>query len=149
MVILSNISDRIREFMILKNLTPKTLAEELHVTHATMLNALQCRHAPSTKLFYGLLNLFQCSADYLLGLVDDYPETAHYLPPVENFGEQFSKLLEVTGVSQYALTKQHGISGNLIFRWLHNQTLPSIDNFVKLSKAFSCSVDFILGRSDF
>lgn len=149
MIILSNISDRIREFMILKNFTPKTLAKELHVTHATILNALQCRHAPSTKLFYGFLSLFQCSADYLLGLVDDYPETTSYRPPVEDFGLQFSKLLNTTGVTQYALTKQYGISGNLIFRWLHNQTLPSIDNFVKLSKAFSCSVDFVLGRSDF
>ena len=149
MIILSNISDRIREFMVLRNFTPKSLAEELHVTHATVLNVLSEKHAPSTKLFFALLGLFQCSAEYLLGLVDDYPEQVTYLSPTSDFGARFSFLLKTTGVSQYALTKTHGISGNLIYRWLHNQTLPSPENFAKLAKAFGCSVDFILGRSDF
>ena len=149
MVILSNISERVHEFIILKGLTPKTLAKEIGVTHATILNVLQCRHVPSTKLFYKLLAYFQCPADYLLGLTDDYPENIQYQPPVEQFGERFAYLLKTTGISQYTLTKNHGISGNLIFRWLNNQTLPSIDNFFKLSRIFGCSVDFILGRSDF
>lgn len=148
MIILSNISDRIHEFMIIKGLTPKTLAKELGFTHATLLNVLQARHAPSTKLLFALISYFQCSADYLLGLVEDYPEKTNYLSPVADFGTRFSYLLQTTGVSQYALTKQHGISGNLIYRWLHNQTLPSPDNFVKLAKAFACSVDYILGRTD-
>ena len=146
--ILSNISDRINEFMILKGLTAKTLAKELGFTHATVLNVLQARHFPSTKLLFALIDYFQCSADYILGLVEDFSEQSNYLPPVTDFGARFSYLLQTTGVSQYALTKQHGISGNLIYRWLHNQTLPSPENFAKLSKAFGCSVDFILGRTD-
>ena len=149
MVILSNISERINEFIILKGLTPKTLAQEIGVTHATVLNVLQCRHTPSTALLYKLITYFQCSTDYLLGLTDDYPENVQYQPPVEKFGERFAFLLKTAGVSQYALTKKHGISGNLIFRWLHDQTLPSVDNFVKLARIFGFSVDFILGRSDF
>lgn len=149
MIILSNIPDRINEFMVLKGFTAKTLAEELGFTHTTVLNVLQARHLPSTPFLFAFIQRFQCSADYVLGLTENYSEDAKYLPPVTDFGTRFSQLLKSTGTSQYSLTKRHGISGNLIYKWLHNQNFPAPENLIKLSKAFNCSVDFILGRSDF
>ncbi len=149
MISLSNFGERLHEFTILQGYTPKMLAQAVGVSHATILNAISGRRAPSTKLLFGLLKLFKCSADYLLGITDDYPDNVIYRLPVPDFGTRFAILLKETGVSQYSLTKTYGISGNLIYQYLQNQTYPSPVNMVKLAKAFGCSIDYLLNRTDF
>ncbi len=148
-MLVTTFTERANEFCILKGYAPKTLAQAVGVTHATLLNALSGRHAPSTRLFFGLLQAFDCSADYLLGLTNDSPENAVYRAPMQSFGKRFARLLQESGVSQYALTRAHGISGNLIYRWLRDLTYPSPETMAKLATALHCSVDYLLGRTDF
>ena len=147
MVILSNFSDRLSEQMILHNLSAKELADTISCNRVTIFALKRGARLPSTEVLLSLAEYFQCSADYLLGLVEFVPEKTSYSAPVQNFGEHFRKILEETNVSQYQLTKKYHISGNLIHRWLNNKTMPSVANLIKLSQCLDVPVDVLIGRT--
>ena len=144
----SAFSERICEFLHLKNLTPKTLAQALNITHATILNFKNGKCFPSTKIFIQLADYFQCSCDYLLGLTDDYPDYYTYRPATAHFPSRFRGLLKNAGVSQYQLTKKYGVSGNLVYKWLNNNGYPSVANLIRLARILNQPVDYILGREE-
>ena len=146
MVILSNFADRLTEQMILHNLNSPQLAEILHVNRATISALKRGARLPSTEVLFSLVEYFNCSADYLLGLIEFAPENTVYMPPVQSFGTLFHNILKETNTSQYCLTKVHHISGNLLYQWLHDQAFPSVANLVKLSKCLDIPVDVLIGR---
>lgn len=147
MSILSNFSDRLNEQMILRSLNAPALAEKVGVSRATIAGFLRGAHLPSRKIFFALLEFFNCSADYLLGFDDFPPTNVIYVKPVEKFGIRFRKLLTEFNCSQYKLEKDLDISGNLVYKWLHDLTQPNVESFIKLANYFDVSVDFIIGRS--
>ena len=146
MVILSKFTDRMKEFMILNNVNATQLAEKTGINRSTISGLLREEHIPSTKALLAFVEYFHCSADYLLGITDDYPENSVFLTPVTTFGERFRLLLKETNISQYELTKNDKISGNLLYRWLNNQTYPSVFYLIKLSDIMGVSIDYLLGR---
>ena len=146
MVILSNFSDRLTEQMILHNLSAKQLADDIGVDRVTIFALKRGARLPSTELLFSLVEYFHCSADYLLGLIEFTPEQAVYAPPLTSFGKHFRSILEATNTSQYKLTKEHNISGNLIHRWLNDKTMPSVANLIKLSQCLDIPVDVLIGR---
>ena len=145
---LSNFVERLKEFMILNNLNATKLSEITDIDRSSISALLRGEHYPATKTLFAFLEIFKCSADYLLGLTDDYIEEKTYLTPTDNFGERFRFLLDKTGTTQYALTKYKNISGNLLYKWLHNQALPTVFNLIKLSEYMEISVDCLIGRED-
>lgn len=143
---LSKFVERMNEFMLLNSLNATKLAEKTGVARSTICGLLRKEHLPSTAALVAFVEYFDCAADYLLGLVDDYPENLKFAKPKTPFGERFRLLLKETQVSQYYLTKCHKISGNLLYKWLNNEAIPSVYNLIKLSKALNISVDCLLGR---
>lgn len=148
MDIAASFADRLNEFMILNNLNAPALAEKIGANRMTIAKLKRGRSHPSTAVFFKLIEYFHCSADYLLGLTEDYPENYPYKPPIEKFGARFRSLLEEFHISQYRLTKFAGISGNLLYKWLNDQTMPSVSNFVKLANYMETTVDHLIGRTD-
>ena len=146
MVILSNFKERLNEFMILQNVNTPKLAKLLNVSDTALNGLKRGAHYPSTEILYALITYFNCSADYLLGLSDDYPEEKRYPLPTSDFASRFNKILKETGVTQYRLTKEGNFSGNLLYKWLHGQSLPSTANLIKLANFLSVSVDYLLDR---
>ncbi len=139
-------AERMNEFMVIHSLNASSLAEKTGVPRPTISGLLREEHLPSPKALKAFADFFECPTDYLLGLIDDYPENCKFSQPSVSFGERFRRLLAETKVSQYVLTKQHKISGNLLYKWLNNESEPSVYNLIKLSKALSVSVDCLLGR---
>lgn len=138
--------ERMNEFMITSSLNATQLAEKTGIARSTISGLLRKEHLPSTDALRAFANFFQCPTDYLLGSVDDFPENLKFSQPNLSFGERFRKLLAESNVSQYALTKRYKISGNLLYKWLHGESEPSVYNLIKLSTALSVSVDCLLGR---
>ena len=146
MLLLLKFAERMNEFMVIHTLTATALAEKTGIPRPTISGLLREEHLPSPKALRTFADFFQCPTDYLLGLIDDYPENCKFSQPSVSFRERFRRLLAETKVSQYSLTKQHKISGNLLYKWLNNESEPSVYNLIKLSKALSVSVDCLLGR---
>ena len=145
MDILSKLSEGLKELMNEHGLNQVALAEALGGGRSKFSDILNGKSAPGYKTFVALIEYFNCSADFLLGL-EEYPrEDVAYLP-CRPFDERLKDMFEQTQKSQYNFIKQTNTSWSVLHGWLTGKTLPSADSLVKVAKYFDCSVDFILGR---
>ena len=145
MGILSKLPEQLSELMKESNFTPLILAERIGVTRNAITRYLSGARLPSFSVFVKLVETFNCSADFLLGLIE-YPPTNvqfHSIPP---FSRRFRALLDSYKMSQYALHQKTNLSYDNFNKWLKGITSPYIDNLIKLSQAFDCSVDYLIGH---
>lgn len=63
----------------------------------------------------------------------------------QNIGDRIVTLRKAVGLSQEQLAEVVGVSRQAISKWETSQSLPEVDKLVLLSKAFSVSVDELLG----
>ncbi len=144
---LKSFAERLKELMNEKNLNAPALAKEIGTNRTTVSELLRGNYFPSTEHLVAMAEYFNCSADYLLGLVEFQPENGKYLP-VKPFGERLQLCLREAHKSEYRLQKDLNISASLTYNWLHGKTLPTVHSLIELSKYFGVRVDFILGREN-
>lgn len=142
---LSIFGERLKEYMFYGGLNSVSLSKEIGVSRSTISELTRGAFLPSFKTFIKLIEYFNCSADYLLGLSNDSKENTNF-KPIKPFGERLRYLIENEHKSQYGLEKQEKISGSIVYDWLEGKYLPSIENLEKVAKYFDRSIDFILGR---
>ena len=141
---MSKLSIRLQEYMEELGLTQAALAKTLGIAPSNISEFLKEIHTPSFPCFVKMLYLFNCSADYLLGLVDIHTEEKlHPLPP---FGEQLRKLLKERKITQTQLIRDLSISSAVPYKWLSGINEPSIENLSRLAEYFECSIDYLIGR---
>ena len=145
MDILSKLPDRLQELMIQRDIKAVDLAKEIGISPSTVGRYLQGMRLPSFSHFVKLLEFFNCSADFLIGLIDYPPENVRYrsVPP---FSERFRGLLAEYKMSQYSLHQKTKLSYDNFNKWLKGINSPFLDNLLKLAQAFDCSVDYLIGR---
>lgn len=148
MDILSKLPERLKELMFERQIKPTALAKALGVKPSTLYRYLNGERAPTFENLVKLVEYFHCSADFLLGLSEETQSHLHYkeVPP---FYERFGYLLKSYEISQYALHRKTNFSYDNFNKWLHGVTSPYADNLIKLANALDCSVDYLLGRTDY
>ena len=93
---MSKLSERLKEYMQEHELSQVKLSELTGIKNTNISDFLVGNHLPSYENFIRLLYFFNCSADYLLGLVDlPTEETLREVPP---FHLQLRRLLKEHGV---------------------------------------------------
>ncbi|MCH5147580.1 MAG: helix-turn-helix transcriptional regulator [Clostridiales bacterium] len=145
MIDLSVFSERLNDYMIDKNLNSVSLSKDIGVSRSTISELRRGAFLPSYTTFTKLIEYFNCSADYLLGISNDEKENYNF-KPIKPFVDRLRLFLKQEGKSQYGLVKQKKISGAIVYDWLHNNMLPSIENLNKIAEYFECSIDKFLGR---
>ena len=145
MGILSKLPEQLSELMKEHNLTPVLLANEIGVTRNAITRSFSGAHLPSFAVFVKLVEKFDCSADYLLGLIE-YPPANVVFHPIPPFHKRFRELLTTYNMSQYALHHKTNFSYDNFNKWLKGITSPYIDNLIKLAQAFECSIDYLIGH---
>ena len=145
MDILSKLPERLKEMMFDKGINAPTLAEKLGVGANTITRYLQGASSPNFEIFVKLVEYFNCSADFLLG-IEEQPFYERKFFPVPTFAKQFRKAMEECNMTQYALHKKTGISWNNFHKWLKGKSKPYPESLLKIVIAMECSVDFLLGR---
>ena len=140
-------AERLKELMNERNLNAPALAKEIEANRTTISELLRGNYLPSTKHLIAIVEYFNCSADYLLGLIEFPPENIQY-QSVKPFAERLRLCLKESHKTEYRLQKDLNISDSLTYHWLHGNTQPTVDTLIKLSKYFGFHVDFILGRED-
>ena len=108
MGILSKLPEQLSELMKENNFTPVILAEKIGVTRNAITRYLSGVRLPSFGVFVKLVETFNCSADFILGLVE-YPPTNVIFHPIPPFSQRFRELLNSYNVSQYALHQKKSI----------------------------------------
>lgn len=137
--------ERLKELMDDNGLTPVQLAKRIGVNRNSITNYLSGARRPSFSTFIKLVETFNCSADFLLGLVAFEPTDTVY-HPVPPFATRFAQIMKEYGMTQYALHKKTNCSYDNFRKWLDGVTLPYADTLERLAQAFDCSVDYLIGR---
>ena len=140
-------ADKINEFMITKGYTVDELAEAICVSPSTIYNLRRNRYKqPDTNVFFNLIVLFECSADYMLGFVEFPSEGVIYYAPLRTYGAKLRELLKQKGETQKAFIENMKISSYLAYKWLSDKTLPSVEYLIKIADYFEISVDALIER---
>lgn len=145
MCILSNFGERLKELMQEREINAPELANQLGTDRTNITRYLRGERAPLYGNFIKMLNYFQCSADYLLGL-KEYPAHGDFCVDLPVFGERLREVMGACGFTQYKLVKTGKISRAELFGWLSDRKLPGIESLAKLAAIMGCSVDYLLGR---
>lgn len=63
------------------------------------------------------------------------------------YGEALKTQRELVGLSQNELSKQTGLSQQMISHWENNNSVPGIDKLVVLADFYAISLDELIGRT--
>ncbi|MBQ7370211.1 MAG: helix-turn-helix domain-containing protein [Clostridia bacterium] len=137
-------AERLKEYMQECGYNQTSLANATGIKNTNISDFLLGNHLPSYENFVKLLYVFQCSADYLLGLTEIHVEEV--LHPVLPFGMRLLSLLNARGVSQERLKRELPVSGSVLYKWVHEKSAPSVESLLRLAEYFECSVDYLIGR---
>ena len=142
---ITQFSERLKELMFERDLNAPALAKQTGIERSTINGLERGAHFPSIKVFVTLLDYFNCSADFLLGIIDNEPNEITF-KPLQPFGEIFRSVLKKNQISQYKIEKDLHLSGDTVYKWLNNISQPNVESLVKISEYLDCSVDFLMGR---
>ena len=101
-------AERLKELMNERNLNAPALAKEIGANRTTISELLRGNYLPSTKHLIAIVEYFNCSADYLLGLIEFPPENIQY-QPVKPFNERLRLCLKESKKTEYRLQKDLNI----------------------------------------
>lgn len=65
------------------------------------------------------------------------------------FWERFYNMCVQKGTKPNPVAKEIGISTGSISKWKSTNTLPNGDSLIKIANYFDCSVDYLLGRTNY
>lgn len=143
MEILSNFSDSLKELITLHNLTEKSLAEKADIPVSSVSVYINGKQAPYLETLIKLADFFGCSVDFLLNRTVDKGEKQY--KPCPPFSQRLNELLKESKLT-FQDFQLKGISKSSFYVWKRGESVPTVDNLVKLAEVFECSVDFVLGR---
>lgn len=144
MVTLSKFAENLYALMSERGLNAPALAKILETDRSNITRYLRGERLPLYQGFIALIEYFNCSADVLLGL-SEYSSQEKF-DAVGNFSERLRLVMKETNTTQYRIEKDVKISGGSMYRWLFNQTAPSVESIIKLAQYMDVSVDYLLGR---
>lgn len=65
------------------------------------------------------------------------------------FATRLRELMTEAGYNQTGVSSKIGCSRSIVSKWLHEQREPTLTNLWKLADLFNCTIDILVGRSDY
>lgn len=139
--------ERINELMKEQNLTNFSLSLKLGCQDDVISNWREGKYYPSLNNLIMLSAYFNCSIDFILGLTDE--ETYKKGKKNVTFAQRYKDCKEKANLTDYKIAKKCGFQQSTISQWLLHGRLPETDNLILLSKLFECSIEYLMGRTDY
>lgn len=146
MDILSKFAENLNFLMNDKNLTQLELAQKTKLKPASVCKYLKGNCMPTLNALLVLADFFNCSTDYLLGLIDDGSEKRFL--PCPPFAERIMQVLKLNGYNPYEFCKAAKLNDNRFYDWKNGKHQPSVESVIKIAKFFDYSLDYLLGREN-
>ncbi|MBQ7831774.1 MAG: XRE family transcriptional regulator [Clostridia bacterium] len=144
---LSIFAESLSELITETKLTPSDFAEKVGCGKGTISRYLSGNKMPSVSLLVCMADFFQCSTDYLLGLeTERYPRV--FKTPIP-FQERLPMLCKQLNTTKAEIKRKCDFAESAIYFWQSGERKPSVESIYRIAVAYGCSIDFILGRSDF
>ena len=143
------IESRIKDLRIENNYTQRELAAKIGLTPKMISFYEKGERVPPLDIIVKLVQIFNVSSDYLLGLSDKrYPD--EYLgwrsPHIENrFGKILSDYRTTNDISISDFSKKIGVSKDLLSQIEFGIYTPSLELLRKISELTGYSIDYLTG----
>lgn len=144
---MSDFYDKLKELLLEKDISQLDFANLLNIDPSTVNRYLSGSQMPVLEIAINIADTFNYSMDYLFGKAEiNQIKAFRTCPP---FSQRLKFLLKHFHKTQINLNEDAKISKSVIYYWLSGKRMPSMDNIIKLSNYFDCSIDFVVGRVDF
>ncbi len=145
---MENFADNLKELIEEKQLSLRKLGKEIGVTSGQLSRWLNGK-CPTIDNAIKLAKYFDCSLDYLFGIYDgkNYSNYVNVNYDFNLFIEIYKQMLIENKLSHAQFTRQSNINESCLRDWKKGHK-PLMDTLVIISKNFSCSIDYLLGRID-
>ena len=128
------ISVHLKELRERKGLTQDELARRINTSRSNIANYENNKNLPSVEILKRLANELGCSVDYLL----------------EETKNRIKQLRQEFNFTQQELADNLGLKGkSSIAMYENGSRKPSYLVLTKMSKLFSCTIDYLIGYSDY
>lgn len=144
MDILSNFSETLSELILMHNLNSTKLSKQLNIDRSTLTKYLAKRSFPKLTYAITIADYFGCSLDYLFGLTNEYNKKTYL--PCPPFYQVFQETLKSHNCTQYRLYTDLNFNDKSVIAWYKGKSIPAMDNLIKISEYFECSLDELVGR---
>ena len=143
----ANFKDALQELLFQSGLNAYQFSLQAGIPEANIYYWLADQYLPSVEYIVIIADYLNCSIEYLFGLTDDkcFIKAKH----PSDFISRFTSLLKEKKCTKYCVAKNCGVGRSAISKWFHMQKMPKIETLVKLSEFFGCSIDYLIGRSDY
>ena len=143
------IESRIKDLRIENNYTQRELAAKIGLTPKMISFYEKGERVPPLDIIVKLVQIFNVSSDYLLGLSDKrYPDEdlGGRSPHIENrFGKILSDYRRTNDISISDFSKKIGVSKDLLSQIEFGIYTPSLELLRKISELTGYSIDYLTG----
>lgn len=141
---------RLKTERINANLSQKDIADTTGVSIAAVSAWENGRSAPTKTECETLGEMYHCTSDYLLGLVDDRNNNIDISIPdqKEKVRTRLRKERIKASLYQKDVAEITGMSVASVAAWETSRALPAYSACKKMSEAYGCSADYLMGLTD-
>ena len=142
----NSFSENLLDLIIEKNVSLREVERKTGVASSQISRYIK-NTIPSIDVAVRLASYFDCSLDYLFGLIDDHTnkfKTSKY--DLSDFVKKYVLLLEKNKTTNYKTAKANGFSESCMRRWKSNNQLPRLDIVAKIAQSLGSSIDWLVGR---
>lgn len=133
-----------------ESINMQQLSIKAKVSRKSISMYLKGLYPPRYNSLAKISDYFEVSADYLLGLEEEYYDRYKTVCKIyeipEIFISRLKQLLRENNISQCELGRRMKIEQGTISKWVRMKNTPEIDSLVALAKIFDCKVDYFLCR---
>lgn len=138
--------ENITDYVLRENITIKDFAMRVGVSPSVVGYWLSLSNVPTVENVIKVADLLDFSIDYLFGLSET---SAIYRGSGKaDFLERFELLRKEKGLTYHRLSKQAKVGYTTVEKWKQGRYVK-IESLIKLANYFQCSIDYLVGRSDF
>lgn len=102
---------------------------------------------PTVAVAIKIADYFNCSLDYLFGLTTEKGHKSFKAYNITLFVPRYLQLLRENNISHWKFSKEYNLSESNLRHW-ENGDIPRIDNLITIAHNLSCSIDYLIGRTN-
>ncbi len=142
---MSNLSERLNEFLIERKLEPKTFAPIIGADLSSLYCWLRGEYSPDFEHLVLIADYFGCSLEYLVGR--KYEETYFNASSERKpFSQNLKEIMIDAGVTEYRITKDTGLTRAMVHNWRTGKGFPKLASLFVLADYLGISLDRLVGR---
>lgn len=139
----SNFAETLNELIIVRDLSPKQIAEAISLSVKTIYSWMNNTNYPTLSNIIALSDYFRVPLDFLAGRSDK--TEPFYSMPCPPFPQRLRHVMKEKGISTYFMRKNTRFGAGCFSKW-DDGADPLLPTLIELGNILECSIDYLVGR---